>query len=119
MTNEKALQKFDKTKKQHLVLSVVLDVLGMLTYTVPLFGELGDVIFAPFYGIAIFAMYRKQLFSAAAGGILGTIEELLPSIDVIPTATIMWVYTYIFRKDKTLRNFVEEKNKEINTLNSP
>lgn len=118
MTNQKAIQEFNNKKNQHLFLSIGLDLLGMVTYLIPLLGEVGDVIFAPFYGLAIFIMYRKRIFSAAVGGITGTIEELLPGTDVIPTATIMWTYTYVMRKDRALKNFVKEKNKENATLSN-
>ncbi len=118
MTNEVALKQFNKIKNQHLFLSMILDMVGMLTYLIPLLGEVGDVIFAPFYGLAIFIMYRRRMLSAAIGGTTGLIEELLPETDIIPTATIMWIYTYIMRKDKTLNDFVKEKNKEIEALNN-
>jgi hypothetical protein len=116
MTNEKALKEFNSKKNQHLFLSIILDILGMTTYLIPLLGEAGDAIFAPFYGLAIFIMYRKSILSAAVGGTTGVVEELLPGTDVVPTATIMWIYTYIFRKESTLKNFVKDKNKEIRAL---
>lgn len=116
MNTDKAIQAFNKKKYTHLSISVVLDILGMVTYMLPFLGELGDTVFGPFYGIAIFIMYRSKVISAAAGGVIGTIEELLPATDVLPTATIMWIYTYIFKKDSTLKLFVEEKQKEIDTV---
>jgi len=118
MTNDKVLAQFKNKRNKYLLISIILDVIGMTTYLIPILGEVGDLIFAPFYGLAIFIMYRKRIFSAAVGGITGTIEELLPGTDVIPTATVMWTYTYIMRKDRTLKNFIKEKNKEINALNN-
>ena len=118
MTNDKVLTQFKNKRNKYLVISIILDVLGMTTYLIPVLGEVGDLIFAPFYGLAIFIMYRKRIFSAAIGGITGTIEELLPATDIIPTATVMWTYTYIMRKDRTLKSFIKEKNKEIAALNN-
>ncbi len=118
MTNDQVLTQFKNKRNKYLVISIILDVLGMTTYLVPVLGEVGDFIFAPFYGLAIFIMYRKRIFSAAIGGITGTIEELLPATDIIPTATVMWTYTYIMRKDRTLKSFIKEKNKEIAALNN-
>ena len=118
MTNEQALQEFNKKKTQHLIISIILDVLGMTTYLIPLLGEAGDIIFAPFYGLAIFIMYRRKIFPAVAGGFAGTVEELLPGTDIIPTATIMWIFTYIMRKESTLKSFVKTKNKEIAAMNN-
>ena len=116
MSGEKTLQEFNQKKTQYLLTSITLDVLGMVTYLIPFLGETGDMIFAPLYGLAIFIMYRKSIFSATIGGFTGTIEELLPGTDVIPTATIMWIYTYVMRKDRTLKNFVKEKKKEIEAM---
>jgi hypothetical protein len=42
-----------------------------------------------------------QLYEGKKGkiaGVLVFIEEALPILDVVPTFTIMWVYTYYFDK---------------------
>ena len=116
-TNEKALSEFNRRRTSHLIISVVLDLLGMFTYALPVLGEIGDVVYAPFYGIAILIMYRRKVLPAALGGATGVVEELLPTTDVVPTATLLWIYTYILRKDNTLKSFVKEKNKEIDAMN--
>ena len=113
---EKVLKEFNSRKNIHLGISITLDILGMVTYLLPGLGEIGDIIFAPIYGLAIFIMYRRRIISAALGGVTGTIEELIPGVDVIPTATIMWIYTYIFGKDKTFKQFIKEKNRELDSL---
>lgn len=111
------LVEFHAEKNRHLLFSVILDILGMISYVIPFLGESVDLIFAPFYGLAIFIMYKKRIASAMIGGISGAVEELLPGADVVPTATIMWIYTYVIRKDNTLKNFVKGKNKEMAALN--
>ena len=43
------------------------------------------------------------MFKGTAGklaGVFGFIEELLPFVDVIPTFTITWFYTYVIRGGK-------------------
>jgi hypothetical protein len=43
------------------------------------------------------------MFKGAAGklaSIFGLIEELLPFVDVIPTFTITWFYTYVIKGGK-------------------
>lgn len=110
MTNEIILQKFEAQKSTHFTYSVILDLMGMLSFALPLLGEVTDGIFAFFYGIAIYSMYRMRLGKAraATGGLIGTIEELLPFTDFIPTATLMWVYSYKFRRQSTLKRFTTE-----------
>lgn len=103
---------FQSKKKKHLVISIILDAIGMLSFAVPFLGEVGDSLFAPVYGILIFMMYRQKTLAGLAGGIIGFIEELLPATDILPTATIMWLYTYILQKDKTFKRFAEAKQKE-------
>ena len=33
-------------------------------------------------------------------GVISFIEEIIPGLDIIPTFTIMWFYTYVFSKEK-------------------
>lgn len=83
-------------KKTKLLLSLIFDGIGMLTYVVPIFGEPIDVIWAPISGILLMLMYKGTVGKIA--GLFGMIEELIPFTDIIPTFTITWFYTYIIRK---------------------
>ncbi|WNJ18320.1 hypothetical protein [Pontibacter sp. G13] len=116
MSENPALAAYNKRKNSHLAISIVLDLLGMATYLVPLVGEIGDFIYAPIYGLSIFIMYRKRMLPAVLGGMVGTIEELLPTADVMPTATLMWVYTYVIRKKDTMKQFAEDHQSETAIL---
>ena len=110
------LEAFNKRKYLYLIASIILDVLGMGTFAIPVLGETGDVVFAPFYGLMIFIMYRRRVLPAALGGTLGFLEEFFPLTDVVPTATMMWIYTFILRKESTMKAFVKEKEKEAEVL---
>ena len=112
------LKKFELNKNQHLFYSLIIDLCGMMTYLLPLLGEFADLIYAPFSGVAIFVMYKRYRTRAILGGFGGFIEELLPGTDFIPTATLMWAYTYIVKKDATLEGFAKEKKKELDILNN-
>lgn len=90
------LKKSDKKTK--LLLSLIFDGIGMLTYSAPLFGEVVDVVWAPISGILLMLMYKGTAGKIA--GLFGTIEELFPFTDVIPTFTITWFYTYIIRREQ-------------------
>ncbi len=109
LDKNQSLQRYNKKKKTHLLASITLDLLGMATYLVPLLGETADFVFAPIYGIAIFVMYRRKIFSATLGGIIGFIEEIFTGTDFIPTATLMWVYTYVFKKNSSYKEFIKKQ----------
>lgn len=85
-------------KKQKLILSLIFDAIGMITYAAPIFGEFVDIAWAPISGILLVIMYKGTAGKVA--GLFGTIEELFPFTDVIPTFTITWFYTYIIKKEQ-------------------
>lgn len=81
-----------------LVLSLLFDFIGMLSYFVPIFAEVTDLFWAPISGILLVVMFKGTAGKLA--GVFGFIEELLPFVDVIPTFTITWFYTYVIRGGK-------------------
>ena len=83
--------------KTKLILSLIFDGIGMFTYLVPVFAESLDIIWAPISGLLLVIMYKGTVGKIA--GLFGTIEELIPFTDIIPTFTITWFYTYIIRKE--------------------
>ncbi len=83
-------------KKTKLILSLIFDGIGMLSYIVPVFAEPIDVVWAPISGLLLVIMYKGSVGKIA--GLFGTIEELIPFTDIIPTFTITWFYTYIIRR---------------------
>ena len=85
-------------KKTKLLLSLIFDGIGMLSYVAPVFGEITDTIWAPISGLLLVLMYKGTVGKIA--GLFGIIEELIPFTDVIPTFTITWFYTYIIRREE-------------------
>jgi hypothetical protein len=84
-------------KKTKLILSLIFDGIGMLSYIVPVFAESLDIIWAPISGLLLVIMYKGSVGKIA--GLFGTVEELIPFTDIIPTFTITWFYTYIIGKE--------------------
>jgi len=82
-----------------LLFCILMDLVGYATYTVPLLGELGDIVWAPLSSIIFFATFGG--WKGAVGGIGNFFEELLPGTDFIPSFTIMWFIQNMGRK-KTL-----------------
>lgn len=69
-----------------LILAIILDIIGYLSYLFPAWGELSDTVWAPIYAIILYYMYDKNIYAG-----LGWLEEALPFTDFIPSATIFWL----------------------------
>ena len=82
-------------KTRDLVLGILFDTIGMLSFSVPLIGEFSDVIWAPFAGFLMTWMYKGTV--GKVGGVVTFLEEILPFSDFIPTFTLTWIYNYIMR----------------------
>lgn len=85
-------------KKAKLILSILFDLIGMMSYIVPLLTEITDVVWAPISGMLLVAMYKGATGKVA--GIISVLEEALPGLDFIPTFTLTWIYTYIIKREK-------------------
>jgi hypothetical protein len=85
-------------KYKYLFLGLLFDALGMVSFIIPGIGEFSDIIWAPLSAWLMTRMYKGKIGQAA--GVVTFVEELIPGLDVIPTFTIMWVYTYVFTGKK-------------------
>lgn len=89
------MKKYSKTPS--LAACILMDILGYATYSIPLIGELADIIWAPISALIFFRMFGG--WKGAFGGMFNFVEELLPGLDFIPTFTITWLWQY-FTKPK-------------------
>jgi hypothetical protein len=87
-----------ETKQSKLIFGIVFDLVGIMSYAIPLLGEAIDIIWAPITLYLMTKMYPGK--SGVAAGIFSAIEELTPGLDIIPTFTITWFYTYVLNPDK-------------------
>lgn len=76
------------SKRKKLVLSLLFDVIGMVTFI--------DILWAPASAYLMTKMYKGSKGKIA--GVISFIEEAIPGFDFIPTFTIMWFLTYVFQK---------------------
>lgn len=72
-----------------LVFSIIIDLIGVSSFGFPILGELLDIIWAPISAMLVKTMYKSNMLA-----IVNFLEELLPFMDFIPTATFGWFYTY-------------------------
>lgn len=86
-------------KYKLLLLSIVFDVIGTLSFIVPGIGEFSDVIWAPVSVYFIFRMYKGT--EGKVAGVVSFLEEIgIFGTDLIPTFTLTWAYTYLIKKKK-------------------
>ena len=85
-------------KNRDLILGLLFDAIGMASFTIPLVGEFSDVIWAPIAGYLMTKMYKGR--AGRVAGVFAFLEEILPFTDIIPSFTLMWMYTYLLQKSK-------------------
>lgn len=81
---------------------IIYDLIGMLSIIIPVVGPLFDLIWAP-----IAARQMRKMYKGTEGKIASVIvfiEEVLPFTDVVPTFTLMWLYTFVWKKQPTMQS---------------
>jgi len=76
---------------------ILLDLIGIATMFIPFWGTIIDLIWAPYAAFQINKMYRGTQGKIAA--VVVFLEEILPGLDIIPTFTLMWLYTFVWKKN--------------------
>jgi hypothetical protein len=89
-------------KYQKLILSLIFDALGFVSFLIPGIGEFSDIVWAPVSAWLMTKLYKGKIGKIAA--VVTFVEEILPVADVVPTFTIMWFYTYVFSSSKTKKD---------------
>ncbi len=85
------------SKHKKLALSILFDAFGYLSFIVPFL----DIGWAPLSAYLMTRLYKGR--SGKIAGAIAFIEEAMPGLDIIPTFTLMWIYTYL----------IKSKSKEI------
>ena len=89
-------------KYKKLLLSILLDLIGLATYAFPVLGESFDFIWAPLSTLIMMKLYGG-IKGKIAGGI-SFIEEIIPGTDFIPTFTLTWIYSQLtYPKEKIVK----------------
>lgn len=78
------------SKNKKLALSLLFDAIGFIPFI--------DLIWAPVSAYLMTQMYKGNKGKIA--GAISFIEQILPGLDFIPTFTLMWLYTYVFKTKK-------------------
>lgn len=113
MTYEAIKKKFNTSMYTKLVIAILIDIIGYVSYLVPVLAEVTDIIWAPISAMLIFVMFKKRLIYASTGAIAGFAEEIMTGTDAIPTATLIWVGVYVFDREMTFRKFAKRELKDM------
>jgi len=84
----------DLSKKQKLLLGILFDLIGMLSYVFPL----TDIVWAPLSAFLI-KLYKGNV--GKIGGLVSFLEEAIPGLDFFPTFTLTWCFVYLINRPKT------------------
>lgn len=95
---EQVIIEKENNKNRNLILGILFDALGMMSFTIPVVGEFSDVVWAPMAGFLMTWMYKGTV--GKVGGIFTFLEEIIPFTDFIPSFTLTWVYNYWIKKEK-------------------
>lgn len=83
-------------KYKMLLMSIIFDGVGMLSFVIPFVGEFSDVIWAPLSAFIIYKMYNGMEGKVAS--VISFIEEAgIFGTDFLPTFTLMWLYKNVFK----------------------
>jgi hypothetical protein len=85
-------------KKKLLIKGLVYDAIGMASGAIPVVGGFLDLLWAPYAAKQMTGMYPGKKGKLASAIVF--IEEILPFTDIIPTFTLMWLYTFVWQKEK-------------------
>lgn len=75
---------------------IIFDLIGMVSMAIPVIGPFTDLIWAPYAAKKMRGMYPGRDGKIAA--VFVFLEEILPYTDIIPSFTLMWLYTYVWKK---------------------
>lgn len=93
-------------KNKLLIRGILYDAIGMATYAIPVAGPFLDLIWAPYAAKLMSEMYPGKKGKIASAIVF--LEEILPGTDIIPTFTLMWLYTFIWSKEKSPKEIIIE-----------
>lgn len=101
------MKKSENEKYKLLCQGVIYDLIGMKSMAIPIIGPFTDMLWAPYAAKKMKDMYPGRDGKIAA--IIVFLEEILPFTDIIPSFTLMWMYTFVW-KTKSSSKLVRVNN---------
>jgi len=107
------LKKYNRIKYFKLFSAIMIDLVGIVSYVLPVVGEGGDLVWGPISGFLIYVLFPNHKRMAIGGAL----EEMLPFTDIIPTAYLTWRLDYVKHKNRTLSEFLKNRFEEEQIVN--
>lgn len=86
-------------KYRLLLLGILFDGIGMLSFVIPIVGEFSDIVWAPLSAFLIYKMYKGT--EGKVSSLVAFVEEIgVFGTDFLPTFTLTWIYKYIIKKGR-------------------
>jgi hypothetical protein len=95
---------YNTSKYKKLVLGILFDAFGYISIIFPPF----DFVWAPASAWLMIKLYKGKKGKVAA--LISFVEEALPFLDVIPTFTLMWIFTYLFSTENKSKDTIIDNN---------
>lgn len=95
-------------KNKIFVKGLAYDLVGMATLGIPVIGPFLDLLWAPYAAKKMSEMYPGRKGKLAS--VLVFLEEILPGTDFIPTFTLMYLYTYVWKKEPLTPQVIRVKS---------
>ncbi len=92
-------------RNKTFIKGLAYDLVGMATIAIPVIGPFLDLLWAPYAAKKMSEMYPGRKGKIAS--VLVFIEEILPGTDIIPTFTLMYLYTYVWKKEPLRPRVIE------------
>lgn len=100
-------------KYKLLLLGLLFDAIGMVTssWIIPAIGDFSDIAWAPLSAWLMTRMYKGTAGKVA--GVVAFVEEIVPFVDLVPSFTLMWIYTFVLKSSNATADTktIELKNK--------
>ncbi len=77
---------------------IVYDLVGMASMAIPFIGPFLDILWAPYAAKKMMDMYPGKKGKIAS--FITFVEEIIPGTDIIPSFTLMWLYTFVINKQE-------------------
>ncbi|MCU0375386.1 MAG: hypothetical protein MUF24_08770 [Chitinophagaceae bacterium] len=90
---------------------LVMDVIGMLTFTIPFLGEFADLVWAPVSAFVFYFAFGGK--RGLLGAMFNFMEEILPFLDFVPTFTIAWFYFRYLDKNEPQNMILPKSGKQV------
>ncbi len=89
-----------------LLACIVIDLIGDGSLIVPGVGDASDFVWAPVSAVLVRLLFGNNVLAA-----VNFLEEILPFIDVIPTATIAFCIEYFFNRAEQEESVVQTQSR--------